>query len=71
MLYEVITDTHGNNIIFEDGAIYYSAGDGNCGVKLKLSDNGSQITEVWRNKEFDSYMGGIVKIGDYLFGSVV
>jgi len=64
-----IGDTHSNGIIYEDGYIYYAAGDGNCGVKLKLSDDGSSITEVWRNTGFDSYMGGIVKIGNYLYGS--
>lgn len=61
-------DTHANTVLFEDGYIYYAEGDGNCGVKLKLSEDGTQIKEVWRNKDFDSYMGGIVKIGDYLFG---
>ncbi len=62
-------DTHSNTVIYEDGAIYYAAGDGNCGVKLSLSDDGTQIEEIWRNKDFDSYMGGIVKIGSYLYGS--
>jgi outer membrane protein assembly factor BamB len=61
-------DTHSNTVIFEGGAIFYDAGDGNCGVKLKLSEDGSKITEVWRNKGFDSYMGGIVKITDWLYG---
>ncbi len=61
-------DTHSNTIIYEDGFIYYAAGDGNGGVKLKLSEDGKTIEEVWRNKDFDSYMGGIVKIGDYLYG---
>ncbi len=61
-------DTHSNTIIFDDGYIYYAAGDGNGGMKLKLSEDGGKIEEVWRNKEFDSYMGGIVKIGDYLYG---
>lgn len=61
-------DTHSNTVLFEDGFIYYAAGDGNCGVKLELAPDGSSIREVWRLKEFDSYMGGIVKIGDYLYG---
>jgi outer membrane protein assembly factor BamB len=56
-------------VVFEDGCIYYAAGDGNGGVKLKLSEDGSAIEEVWRNKGFDSYMGGIVKIDDHLYGS--
>ena len=61
-------DTHGNTIIFDEGNIYYAEGDGNCGVKLKLSEDGSDITEVWRNPDFDTYMGGIVKIEDKLYG---
>lgn len=61
-------DTHSNTVLYDNGFIYYAAGDGNCGVKLKLSDDGSKITEVWRNPTFDSFMGGIVKIGDYLYG---
>lgn len=63
-----IGDTHANTVLFEDGAIYYAAGDGNGGVKLQLSDDGSLITEVWNNKDFDSYMGGIVKSGNKLYG---
>jgi outer membrane protein assembly factor BamB len=61
-------DTHSNTVLYEKGFIYYTAGDGNCSVKLKLSDDGSSITQIWRNKRFDSYMGGVVKIGDYIYG---
>jgi len=61
-------DTHANTIIYDDGFIYYAEGDGNCGVKLKLAPDGKSIQEVWRNQEFDSYMGGIVKLGDHLYG---
>jgi outer membrane protein assembly factor BamB len=61
-------DTHSNTVLYEDGAIYYAAGDGNCGVKLSLSKDGTKISQLWRNKGFDSFMGGIVKIGDYLYG---
>lgn len=62
-------DTHANTVLFDDGAIYYAEGDGNCGVKLNLSPDGNSITQVWRNNGFDSYMGGIVKLGNYLYGS--
>lgn len=61
-------DTHANTIIYDNGFIYYAEGDGNCGVKLRLSPDGKSIKEEWRNIEFDSYMGGIVKIGDHLYG---
>jgi outer membrane protein assembly factor BamB len=62
-------DTHSNTVLFEDGSIYYAEGDGNCGVKLNLSEDGSKISEVWRNKRFDSYMGGIIKSGNYIYGN--
>jgi outer membrane protein assembly factor BamB len=62
-------DTHANTVLYDKGSIYYAEGDGNCGVKLKLSDDGSNITEIWRNSGFDSYMGGIVKIDNWLYGS--
>jgi outer membrane protein assembly factor BamB len=61
-------DTHSNTVLYDKGSIYYVAGDGNCAVKLNLSDDGTKITEVWRNKGFDSFMGGVVKLGDYLYG---
>jgi outer membrane protein assembly factor BamB len=62
-------DTHCNTVLYDHGSIYYVEGDGNCAVKLRLSDDGSEITELWRNKGFDSFMGGVVKIGNYLYGS--
>jgi outer membrane protein assembly factor BamB len=60
-------DTHCNNVLYENGTIYYIAGDGNGGVKLKLSDDGTAITQVWRNQLFDSYMGGFVKLDNFLY----
>ncbi len=63
-----IGDTHCNNVIFEKGYLFYAAGDGNRGVKLRLSEDGSQITEIWRTDDLDSYMSGFVKIGNYLYG---
>lgn len=62
-------DTHANSVIFDNGAIYYAAGDGNRGVKLELSEDGSEITELWRNPGFDSFMGGIVLIDNHLYTS--
>ncbi len=64
-------DTHSNTAVYDNGAIYYAAGDGNRGVKLELSEDGTSIKEIWRSEGFDSYMGGIVKIGDYVYGGGV
>lgn len=60
-------DTHSNSAYYEDGCIYYVAGDGNCWVKLKLSEDGKQITQVWRNIAVDNYMGGFIKIDNRIY----
>ncbi len=62
-------EVHCNTPLYDNGFIYYVTGDGNGAVKLKLSDDGSQITQVWRNQAFDNVMGGVVKFGDFLYGS--
>jgi outer membrane protein assembly factor BamB len=61
-------DTHCNTVIYENGYIWYVAGDGNCAVKLALAADGKSIKEIWRNTGFDGYMGGTVKLGDYIYG---
>jgi outer membrane protein assembly factor BamB len=60
-------DTHCNTVLYENGTIWYVEGDGNCTVKLEISADGKSIKEGWRNKDFDSYMGGVVRIGDYMY----
>ena len=51
------------------GFIYYVAGDGNGGVKLELSADAGEITQVWRNQEFDGFFGGVVMLGNHLYTS--
>ncbi len=60
-------DTHSNSAYYENGFIYYIAGDGNCAVKLSLSADGKKIEQVWKNPEMDDYMGGFVKIGNLIY----
>lgn len=61
-------DTHCNTVIYENGTLWYVAGDGNGTVKLTLSPDGKKITEVWRNPAFDNYMGGTIKSGNFIYG---
>lgn len=64
-----IGDSHANAVIYHEGSLFYAAGDGNGGVRLDLSADGSQITQIWRNPGFDSYMGGLVFMDKYLYTS--
>lgn len=59
-----------NTPIYDDGHIYYVAGPGNGAVKLQLSADGSEITEVWKNAQFDTYYGGIINLGGYIYGAM-
>jgi len=68
-LQDTLCDINGNTPIFENGYLYYVTGCGNGTVKMKVSEDGSQITEVWRNKELDNVMGGGVKLNGKIIAS--
>ena len=60
---------HGNIPILDGDDLIYTEGDGNRTVKFKLAKDGSSVTEVWRNRSFDNLMGGVVRIGDKIYGT--
>lgn len=60
---------HGNIPVIGGNDLIYTEGDGNRTVKLTLAEDGSSITEVWRNRSFDNIMGGVVRIGDKIYGT--
>jgi len=62
-------DCQVNTPIYENGIIYSIAGNGNGAFRLKLSDDGTQVTEVWKNGRCDNLMGGFIKVNDYIYTS--
>ncbi|MEI8006630.1 MAG: PQQ-binding-like beta-propeller repeat protein [Bacteroidota bacterium] len=60
-------DTHSNTVWYEDGSIYYVAGDGNGAVQLALENKGKTVREVWRNPSVDNYMGGFIIQGEKIY----
>jgi len=60
---------HGNVPVIDGNDLIYTEGDGNRTVKLKLASDGSSISEVWRNRSFDNMMGGVVRLGDKIYGT--
>lgn len=60
---------HGNIPVVDGNDLIYTEGDGNRTVKLKLAEDGSSISEVWRNRSFDNIMGGVVRLGDKIYGT--
>jgi outer membrane protein assembly factor BamB len=69
--YEHINDTgvHPNIPIYINGSLYCTSGYGKGGELLKLSDDGTSVTEVWKNSELDSRNGGVVVLNGRIYGS--
>jgi len=66
---DTLGNVHSNAPIYQNGYLWYVAGDGNRTVKLKLSEDGEKISEVWRSRPFDNIMGGVIQIGNRLIAT--
>lgn len=53
--------------IYENGLFYITSGYGAGSKQIKL-DGGSEPEDVWSNKVMKNHHGGVVKVGDYLYG---
>lgn len=60
---------HPNTPLYHDGYLYCLSGYGKGGVMLDLADDGSSVTEVWRNETLDNQMGGVVLLDGKIYGS--
>ena len=63
---------HCNTPVYNNGHIYFVANDveSQGAMKLKLSDDGEQIKEVWRHKGILNNFGGLLVVDDHLFTTV-
>jgi hypothetical protein len=58
-----------NTPIYRDGYLFAANGYGQTAAKIKVSFDGSAPTLIWKNPEFNPHVGGMVLIGNYLYGS--
>ncbi|MCX6249759.1 MAG: PQQ-binding-like beta-propeller repeat protein [Bacteroidetes bacterium] len=58
-----------NQPLFSEGFLYVVEGEGNGAAKFEISGDGSHLRKIWSNLEFDTYFGGFVKTGNFLYGS--
>jgi len=63
---------HCNTPVFANGLIYFVANDvpGQGAIKLRLSDDGESITELWRNNKVLNNFGGQVAVNGHLFTTI-
>jgi outer membrane protein assembly factor BamB len=60
---------HANTPLYQDGKLFYSSGYGKGSGQLKISDDGSEIEELWYIEDMDNRMGGLVLIDGYIYSS--
>ncbi len=60
---------HANTPLYHEGYLYCVSGYGKGGVMIKISEDGSSASEVWRNTNIDNKMGGFVVVNGKIFGA--
>jgi len=59
---------HPNVPVYIDGYLYCTIGYGIGGVMLKVADDGSAVTRVWKNTRHDPKIGGFVVLNGRIYG---
>lgn len=60
---------HANTPVYGDGMILCTSGYGSGSIMLRLKNGGRSVEQAWSSKEMDNRIGGMVKIGAYVYGS--
>lgn len=55
--------------LYEDGKIYMTGGYNHAGIMLKLNEDASDVQLLWADTVLDNHHGGVLKIGNYIYGS--
>ena len=64
-----VMKNHAITPTFKDGCILIANGYNWVALKLKLSADGNSVQTIWENRNFDPQHGGVVLLGNYIFGS--
>jgi outer membrane protein assembly factor BamB len=64
-----IMTNHATTPVYKDGYILIANGYTWVALKLKLSADGNSVNIAWENRNFDPSLGGVVLLGNYIFGT--
>ena len=64
-----VMKNHAITPVYRDGCILIANGYNWVAVKLKLSADGNSVEKLWENRNFDPQLGGVVLLGDNLYGN--
>jgi len=62
-------DVHPNTPVYKNGLLFCTSGYGLGSVMLKLSADGSTVSELWKNAKLDPKIGGVVVLNDRIYGT--
>lgn len=60
---------HPNTPIYQNGDLYVFSGYGMGGYKLRMSQDGKSVRQIWENKLLDNQLGGVVLIDGFIYGA--
>ena len=58
-----------NSALFSGNRVYATSGYNHTGVMIELNEDGTNVKELWSDTLLDTHHGGVVKLGDYIYGS--
>jgi outer membrane protein assembly factor BamB len=64
-----IMKNHAITPVYRDGYILIANGYNWVALKLKLSADGNSVSIVWENRNFDPQVGGVVLLGNNIYGT--
>jgi outer membrane protein assembly factor BamB len=64
-----VMKNHAITPLFRDGNILIANGYNWVALKLRLSADGNSVETAWENRNFDPQLGGVVLVGDNIYGS--
>lgn len=58
-----------NTPLYFKNEIFITSGYDHPAIMLTLAEDGRSVSLKWTNEDFDNHIGGVVKVGDYIYGS--
>ncbi|HEY3371343.1 MAG TPA: hypothetical protein VGK10_10870, partial [Prolixibacteraceae bacterium] len=58
-----------NTPLYDNNEIFITSGYDHPAIMLSLAPDGRSVSLKWTNADFDNHLGGVVKVGDAIFGS--
>ncbi len=55
--------------LFKEGKVYVTGGYDTGGYQVKIAEDGNSAKVVWTDDVLDVHHGGVVLVGDYIYGS--